>query len=453
MNLNSLISNKKNIIGAFITFLCLLCTQFIIPINFAGSTMYLYAVEFLIIALFLITVVGLLITKNKVIISKKELIILSFFVLWFLALTAYRFFYEGTITGGFIIFRVLFFPLLLMLIFRQYKTTKISIFYGLLAFITYINIYQTISLIFIKKSFRQANALTNINIYLCFAIAVLPLLIYFATKYKNANKNKKNIIKVVSCINIFAVVIFAVFSGSRIAVLLCPVLAIVSYFFINMFNKKSVITFLISLLVVIFGITSIVSLNVYDAQYNFFRVMGPVLNVFEIDGLIKPGDPSDTSSDPDKKPNNDFDDLQLSAETNAADSNIMRKALWDKSIYYISQNPIFGRHTIDIDCEVNLTNSEETIKIVQSPHNFILEMWLALGLPGLITYGFILIASALKILLSKLSLAYKINFMLVLFCIFGFSFFQPLVTCYFAISFVLWITIYLFTEAKEHKEI
>ena len=472
MNTNAIANKTKAIVGACITFICLLFTQFLLPVNLAGNVVYLYYIELFIIALFTAAFIFMLVKKSKLNLSKKEIAIMFLFVAWFAVLTVYRFFVTGNITGGFIVFRVLTFPIILMLIFKQYQITKQSVFWGLFAFITYINIYQIISVIFISKSFRLATALANINIYICFALAVLPLLLYFVSKYKCENKAIQSAVRIAAVFNIVCVVLFSLYSGSRIAVLLCPVIGVISYFFINKFTKKSILTFLASVVAMVVLISTMFVANIYDAKYNFFRVVDPFLSIFHFEfdfgsddtnsddpthehtkpeqnkpGQSKPGQNKPGQSKPEKDEPEIItpEDMEL-AQTSVADSNGMRGALWEKSIYYIKQNPIFGRHSIDIDCQMTFVGAEEPVTIVGSPHNFILEMWLALGLPGMLIYFAIILLSVAKILFAKISVGKKVNFMLIMLSIFGFSFFQPLVTCWFAISMTLWISMYFFTS-------
>ena len=51
--------------GGLVVFLCLLFTQFMVPVKLAGNTMYLYLVEFFLIALFLGACVHLLTKREK----------------------------------------------------------------------------------------------------------------------------------------------------------------------------------------------------------------------------------------------------------------------------------------------------------------------------------------------------------------------------------------------------
>ena len=436
--------NLKDLFGCCIVFLCLLFTQLMVPVTLMGNTMYLYCVEFLIVFLFLAALIHILVKKEKIELKKYEFLTLFVFIGWFVVLTVYRYVYVGNITGGFIVLRILLFPIILVLLLRQYKLSRKSVFVGLLAFSTCINFYQIYSLIFVSESFRQIKGLKNINVYLCFALAVLPLLFYALSAYKSSCKLKKYAVNAVIIFNIFAVICFSMFSGSRLAVVVCPIVVFCSYFLTNKVTKKSVCGFIAMVAVAVVLISSVIALDVFDAKYNFYRVAGSIVKSI---GLELPDTDSENSpASPNKKPNSNK--TQTEAASNALDSNSMRGALWKKSIFYIQQNPVFGRHSIDIDCEVYLDGSNEPTLIIESPHNFILEMWLSLGLPGMLIYLLMLAWCALKILLSRLSVRMKLNFMLIMFVIFGFSFFQPLVTCFFAVSLILWLSMYLFMEPK-----
>lgn len=153
---------------------------------------------------------------------------------------------------------------------------------------------------------------------------------------------------------------------------------------------------------------------------------------------------------PDDEPQADGTKSDLEqAQINATDSNSMRSEVWKKSVEHIRENPIFGRGNTDIVFYVNFVGIDEPVKFAQSPHNFILEMWLALGLPGMLIYLAAVAITAIKILFGKYTVTQKINFTLILLSVFGFSFFQPLVTSYFAVSCILWISVYLFAFSSE----
>jgi hypothetical protein len=134
------------------------------------------------------------------------------------------------------------------------------------------------------------------------------------------------------------------------------------------------------------------------------------------------------------------------AEANVIDSNMMRKLLWKKSVDYIKKNPIFGKPSNDIEIEMYFYGREDAVKIIQSPHNFVLEIWLALGLPGLIIYFIIIAKEILVVSKSNLSKNKKYNFLLALIVILGFSFFQPLFTSYFVIAILFFLNIYIYEE-------
>lgn len=431
--------------GFLVVFLCLLFTQFVQPLSLGGSTMHIYVVEYFLIGLFCAACVHILIKKQKVQLSLLEFVLLALFAVWFVALTGYRYVYAGTITGGFIVFRVLVFPIVLALLLRQYRIEKKTVALAVFFFLTLVNLYQIYSLFGVSHSFRQIKGLKNINIYLCFALAALPMLIGFLADFKSECRYKTVAVKAMGIFNVLATLCFSLFSGSRIAVCLCPVIATVSYFLMNRISWKTVKVFLIMTASVVVLVGSIIALNIYDAEYNFYRVtdtMFPKLHLEErIDHVVSPGDK--------EEPEEEINEVQESANQNAVDSDNMRSVLWEKSIYYIRQNPVFGRHTIDIDAEFAFGDTGEVQLIIESPHNFILEMWLALGLPGMLIYLLMIALCAFKVLLSKLSISRKVNFLLVMLSIWGFSFFQPLVTCFFAVSLMLWLSMYLFIEPKK----
>ena len=432
--------------GFLVVFLSLLFTQLVQPLSLAGSTMHIYVVEYFLIALFCGACVHILITKQKIQLKALEFVLLALFGVWFVVLTLYRYVYAGTITGGFIVFRVLVFPIILVLLLRQYKIERKTVALAVFFFLTLVNLYQIYSLFGVSHSFRQIKGLKNINIYLCFALAALPMLIAFLASYQSECRKKVIAVKAMGIFNVLAITCFSLFSGSRIAVCLCPVIAAVSYFLVNRITWKSVKVFLIMAAAVAALVASIIALNIYDAEYNFYRVTDTMFPALHLEQRIDHSDETLGEQIPDVTEETQMNEAQASAAQNAADSDNMRAILWEKSIFYIRQNPIFGRHTIDIDAEFTFGETGEVHTIIESPHNFILEMWLALGLPGMLVYLLMIALCAFKVLLSKLSISRKANFLLVMLAIFGFSFFQPLVTCFFAVSLMLWLTMYLFIE-------
>ncbi len=428
----------KNLCIVFLTFLILLSTQILMPISFMGKTLYLYAVELCIALIFAVVAVRLIFKKEKLNFSVKQLILPAAFAAWFVVLTVYRFFFESSISGAFIIVRVMFFPIIMLFILKQLKISKKYICYGITAFMTYINIYQAVS-VPIKKSFRYIVGLKNINIYLCFALAMLPLLFSFIFKDEGTDKAERIITKAAAWFNLLVISCISLFSGSRLALLLYVVIMLLCCA-INFKKEKGVIKKIIALLLAVLLLAFlIVLIKPYDAVYNFSRSSGIDLSSISFNqgsaGIEPP------------------QDEELMDEANGVtDSNNMRLALWTKAISYIKENPIFGRYTVDIECDFVFAGTNEPVKISQSPHNFILEMWLAFGLFGMLLYLAMLGIAALKIFKIKACFGQKVNFLLGMVAIWGFSFFQPLVTCYFAISLLLWLYIYIFSKSPNGAE-
>ena len=434
--------------GGLVVFLCLLFTQFMVPVKLAGNTMYLYLVEFFLIALFLGACVHLLIKREKPQLRLIEFLLLGLLCAWFVVLTGYRYVYAGTITGGFIVFRVLVFPIVLVLLLRQYRIGRKAVALGLFLFLTAVNLYQIYSLFAVSHSFRQIKGLMNINIYLCFALAALPMLIGFVCAYQNSCKCRMLAVRAMGIFNVLAIVCFSLFSGSRIAVALCPVIATLSWFLTAKISRRSIAIFFSMVAAVAVLVGSMITMDVYDAEYNFYRVTDTLIPNVDLTQFIDSTE--ETMGElPEDVQAGIMNEVQESANQSVTDSDNMRSVLWEKSIFYIRQNPIFGRHSIDIDAEVVFAGTEEKSLIIEAPHNFILEMWLALGLPGMAVYLLMIALCAFKVLLSKLTLLVKGNFLLVMLSVFGFSFFQPLVTCYFAVSLMLWLAMYLFLETDK----
>ncbi len=429
-----------------IVFFALVGTQFMLPINLLGRTIFLYYVEPLLIALFLGTLVYMLVKRQKPVFTTLEWLLPSLFVLWFFVLTAYRFLAFGDLTGGFINFRVLTFPILLVLILKQLKAEKKDVFYGILLFATGMNLYQVIS-IFIARSFRTVLALKNINIYLCFMLALLPLLLMMLKNFRHKSGAVETFMKAVLVFNIISILVFSFFSGSRLTIVIIPVTFVVAFFLVFGFSGKTFLRLFTLLLIFIVIASTVLTLDVYDSRYNVSRTYAEVFSLLKIEMPVKApsADPGQTDTDETDKKDPVKED-PLGAETNVADSNSMRDLIWAKSIEYIKASPFWGRTTIDVEFEMNFAGLDEPVKMVQSPHNFILESWMALGLPGLLLYSVIVLAVTLAILLKKIKLSDKILLFTVLFAVFGFSFFQPLVTCYFAVSLILWFAFFLFYE-------
>lgn len=472
--------SKKNMFKIFcimIIFTVFLSTQFLLPIKFMEKIVYVYRVEIILIILFFIAAIDILVRKKKIVIGKKEIIYLFILIVWFLLLTFYRHFVYGDITGGLIIFRVLMFPILFILLLRQYNIDKKNICTGFLLFISYINICQVYDLIVNSNSFRTSLALKNINIYLCFMISIIPLLLILSNNKFIEYKNKK-LINVVIILNFIIISVFSILSGSRIGILFFTLMFVLSYLLIFKITINSLIKFAISILVLILLIFTLVQFKIYDGRENLLRAIDPVIQILKNTSIDKPSknneiklETSDnevnnetaTENINENKPNvetnngeidnkdkfnnnNEVSNNSITQNSSVVDSNNMRSLLWKKSIEYIKKNPIFGKGNIDIEIDMYFSTTTQPTKIIQSPHNFILEIWLALGLPGMISYFILLIYNIIKIFVSKTKFNIKMNFMLSFISILFFSFFQPLMTSYFAISIILWILIYLYLE-------
>lgn len=462
----------KNILEILIIFLLCLSTQYMIPINILSRTIYIYYVEVILIILFFGAMIDIFIRKKKINIKLIEVIVLVLLFLWFVFLVLYNYFVYANLTGGFIIFRVLVFPIVLVLLLRQYNVNKKNILYVILIFTTFINVYQIYSLICFSNSFRSASALKNINIYLCYMISVIPIFIWYLKNTEESKNKIRYLNEIIVFFNIFIITIFSFLSGSRIAFVVCPFILIFSFFCINKISIKSILKMFGYIVIIIITLFILIKFNVYDAKDNLFRSVNPILQFFveepledsTIDNI--PNDLEDKKTEVNKNnklnsnitssgsSNNDNKSDNLKNEilentkdnTTIIDSNNMRNIIWKNSIISIRDNLLLGIFKTDIEFDMYYFNLDTPVKMIQSPHNFILEIWLALGLPGLIIYCFMIIGMTFKILLSKLKLSYKCNYLLSMFSIFGFSFFQPLVTSYFIISISLWLIIYLYSE-------
>lgn len=438
-------------------------TQLLFPINILGRTIHLYYVEIFLLCILMLVSILTIKRKKGIVIKKTEGLILGAFIVWFFILTVYRYVFFGNITGGFIVFRVLVFPILLVWMLRQMNAYKSDVLFGILLFTTSMNAYQVYS-VFIVGSFRTVLALKNINIYLCFMLAMIPVLFMMVKQIRYTSPIISVIVKSIISFNVLTILVFSFFSGSRLSVVVLPSVFFVSFFVTYGINKSSLIKLGIVIVSFVLVVTTILRYNVFDSRYNVARTWFEVLNSVGIHfslGDIQDKNESETENsswqDEEKIDNNvdendilidnNFDEFTQSVvDNNVTDSNNMRYKLWKQSIKHIKESPLWGRTSIDIEVEMNFAGYDTPVKIIQSPHNFILEGWLALGLPGLLLYGFILFTTTISILRKKIKASIKVNVILVLFVIFGFSFFQPLVTCYFAISLLLWLVLYLFKE-------
>lgn len=426
----------------------LVLTQYLIPINVGSKKIYIYYTEIFIILLCIVTFIDTIKNKKKLKLDKKYILYLLAFIIWFIILTIYRYVFYQTLTGGFIIFRVLFFPIVLCILFKQYDINKKDILFALLLFISIINLYQIYSLIFVSNSFRVIGALKNINIYLTFVVSSTPMMITYLLKSKDFYKSVvfRRTISILIILNIILITTFVFLSGSRLAILIYPVVSILSFFFNYKFNKRSIIKFLSIFIVSMVLIFTIVGLNLYDSKSNFSRSFNPIITTLKLNNIFN----SSGTNNNKEENNSETKEGEDSKEENISiiDSDNMRTKLWEKSIYYIKQNPIFGKSSVDIDIEMKFVNSDETTTVIQVPHNFILEMWLGLGLPGMIMYLFLIGYLVLKVIKKNINLNLKMNFMLTLFSILAFSFLQPLVTCYFVISMLFWFNFYLYLKEE-----
>lgn len=429
-----------------IVFFTLMGTQFMLPLDLMGRTIYLYYAEILMAALFAAVMLYMLIKRQKPVFTTMQWLLPAAFIVWFVILTAYRFVTFGDLTGGFINFRVLIFPILLVLALKQLNASKKDIMYGIFLFATVMNIYQVCS-VFISHSFRAVLALQNINIYLCFMLAVLPLLFMMLKHFTHKSKTLCILMRILLVFNILSILVFTFFSGSRLAIAVLPISFVAAFLLIFGFSGKAFLKLGALLLAFIVVVTVVLSCNTYDSRYNVSRTYAEVFSALNIrlpDKNPAPAPDPDTPAVPDtEKP--DVSD-QIAVENNVSDSNTMRELLWEKSIAHIKESPFWGRTSVDVEIEMNFIGLDTPVKVIQSPHNFILEGWMALGLPGLLLYGAIIITAIISILRKKIKLSAKITLFVILFAVFGFSFFQPLVTCYFAISLILWFVLYLYSE-------
>lgn len=432
--------------------LCLFIgTQIMLPVNIGSRTIHLYYVELFLIVLFIGVAVTMLVKRQKPRFPILMWVLPCAFLVWFFILSAYRFFAFGDLTGGFINFRVLFFPIIFFLIVKQLRIEKKDLLFSLLLFVTVMNIYQVASL-FIVHSFRTVLALKNINIYLCFMLAMLPLLFFMLKTLSYPVKAVHILMQSLLVFNILCILVFSFFSGSRLNVVILPVSFFLGGMAVFGFNWRSVVRLCALCLAFIIISGTVISANLYDARYNVARTYA---EIFEAIGIRIPEDsplPDTENTDADLSTDAVDSGITQDAKTNAMASNSMRQLLWEKSVQHIKDSPFWGRTSIDIEIEMMFAGATEPVKVIQSPHNFILEIWLALGLPGLILYGVILLTVMLSILRKQTRWSGRIMLLTILFSLFGFSFFQPLVTCYFAISFLLWLVLYLF-EGKTCDEI
>lgn len=457
-----MIINKKKIKSIIIIgllFLTFLSTQFMYSLNIGDRNIYIYYVEMYIIILCFISAFDILFNKKKIKFKKIVLI----FLLWFIIISMYRYFFSHDITGGFIIFRVLFFPLILVFLLKQYSINRRYVLLSLILFVTFINVSYIYDLIFISNSFRVVHVLKNLNIYLCFTISAIPLMLLYLKEYYTKKTNFNTVIKSIVFLNIILISIFSFLSGSRIGLLLCPLVVILSYFFVYKINKKNVLRFSSLMISICISSAFIAYFDLYDSRENIFRSIEPIIKVFKnenddiqkIESIEKVKNVENFENNYLKNNSNIVDNSNHSStmidsanEDNSSviDSNNMRLSLWKKSIYYISKNPIFGKGSTDIDIDMYFSGANESTKLVQSPHNFILEMCIAFGIPGMFIYMFIIVASVVKIFRQKIDKYNKFNFLLSLVSILGFSSFQPLVTSYFVISILLWINYYIYLK-------
>lgn len=429
-------SQLTRLLPVLLIFFTLMGTQFSVSLHITNRTVYVYLAEVIMLISSVAVMVSMLIKGQSQAFRFPQWLLTAAMIAWFFILTAYRYFTFGDLTGGFIIFRVLMLPVVFVLSLRHLNMSKTHIVWGIFLFVTAINGHQMFSL-FQTASFRTVQALQNINIYLCFMLAALPFLLVMLRQLYFSSKALRILMGALLAWNILTILVFAFFSGSRLAAALLPLCFFSAFWLVFGFSKKAFLSLgaLVLAFVVILG--TVLSCDLYDSRYNVSRTYTEVLHALHAE---LPGDfaqPDNGSSDVDD---------QTAAENNVADSNTMRKLLWQTSLNHILKSPFWGRTSVDVEIEMSFVGSQTPVKVIQAPHNFILEGWMGLGLPGLLIYGAILLLAILPILRRKTPLCQKLLLFVTLLAVFGFSFFQPLVTCYFAISLILWLSLYLYRD-------
>lgn len=432
------INNKFSILIVIV----LLLTQYICAIDFGGRILHIYYVEFLLLLIWFGIFIKLIIAKKNIFNVKYKYLILTAasFIVWFIILMVYWYFINKNIVGLFIVFRIIILPLILLFLFDFYKVSKKYILTGLIVFLSIINLHQIFDIIILQQSFRKLDSLQNINIYLCFFIILIPTLLHTIKKSNELFVGYSKKINYIILTNIFVGTIISLLSGSRLVFILLPVVFLTSYlnnYKVLFASTKKIFIFSLTLFITCF---MLYLFNINDAKNSLSRSTN---QIFDILNIFK-NDSKSLSED----------SVPVIVTNNITDSNTMRDMLWAKSIETIKHNIIFGQGKIDVEIDMIFQNDiNHPVKFIQPSHNFVLEIWLCFGIVGLAIYFAMILCLLYLVLFNNNLFTSKVNYILSLMAVYGFSFLQPLITSWFAISITFWLINYLYINDESRGKL
>lgn len=425
-----------NIYALLISF-TLLMTQYFYKFQ---NKIYISYTEIIMLFLWAFTFI-FLIKKSKMYLNndlKKIIKIVIAFITFFIFLLIYWSFTLENLNGVYKLFRTIMLPIIIVFIPTVFKINKRQLILSIIIFLTYISKSQ-IKRLYFGSSFRELTGLGNINIYLCFIIMILPILINVLSNLNKTNKIFYWIGNIIIWINITLSAIISLLSGSRISFVLYPLVFFLSFFNNFKIRKKTILSFIVFSLLIGFFCTL-----AYRRDYNgardsinrsFFTIVekSSVIN-FMIGKFKLP------------------DTIPSRAGTNAINSDLMRKNIQENTIKTIKENFLFGVGNTDIKFKATFIDIENFyLDMVQSPHNFILELLISIGIIGLAFYLYMIINIILIIIKKHKNDKKEItNFFLIIGSTYFYSFYEPLITVQLAISFIFWIIIAIyFNKEKE----
>lgn len=407
----SKILNKINLNYIILILILIFALEWIVvPIPNISKNIAFMGTELIVFVLLILLIKK--IHKKEYKIENKKLIISSiiFLMISFVEIIYRIIVYEFDMQF-FSITRIYLVAIILFFAFDSKIIKKEYIYNSLIIFITFLDLGELIYLL-INNSLRTSDIAININIYMCSALLVLPILFY------RVYDNKLNLLKkVIIYFNIIAIIVLVPFSGSRTAIILLIATILGMIFvmrkYLNKRNSLKIIGILFLSIISIVLIYNFIADNYAKASLyratNIDKIIG-----FENDDLrkrnLETNIPSDVTTNKITKENsnqitkdekdytnkNSIISQNVLIENNAnvksnanvdqteekmsRTSDILRGQLWSEAIEKIKENPIFGKGIITLNYEL----SGKTVE--QSPHNFILELLLSYGILGTVAY-------------------------------------------------------------------
>jgi hypothetical protein len=259
--------------------------------------------------------------------------------------------------------------------------------------------YMNTSIIRVYSTIGQPNWLAQ------YLGMFLPLITYFYLKTPFIYSKVSDFIKDSFILILFVLVFYAfwlTFSMSAIFALAVSLLFLVKTFFKSIYLKKVFIIFFISLFVI--------SLNFGFFTQRLSDVFIDVKNLITID-IPDIFYVSDVYAQKQSSPSLNNTTNKISGSYNISDPGFIRGAIWKGSLSMIIENPkvlLFGRGLQTFPYEFQkfrssiLNYTSEWDFVINRPHNYYLELFIEIGLLGILGYLFIL-----KFLFDNITLELK----------------------------------------------